>query len=217
MLIERLKTLNKTSERVKTRLSDELSETKKRLRDQIKTSKEIDDKYTRYKDCLTKTKSQLNRLTDDVSDVLKRGQPNSNSIKTSATTPKSQSISTDLNKKSETTPKKEPSKLTTQISSSSVNNSKSEKKETPANNENETAPVLKEPVIEFDTNTNGLNEQVAEVAQEITNNDLDDMANQELNFESLDSPMDNADLEVPDLDNQYSQDAETNNLETNAE
>lgn len=71
-----MKTLNKTAERVKVRLTDELNDYKKKLKDQIRTNKEMDDKYVRYRDCLQKTKSQLNKVFDDIGDVLKRGQPN---------------------------------------------------------------------------------------------------------------------------------------------
>lgn len=76
--------MNKTADRLKLRLSDELNDYKKKLREQLRTNKEIDDKYIRFKECLVKTKSQLNKVVDDVSDVLKRGQPNSNKRKSAS-------------------------------------------------------------------------------------------------------------------------------------
>lgn len=72
-----MKTLNKTADRAKARLNDELNDYKKKLRDQIRTNKEIDDRYIRYRDCLQRTKSQLNKLFDDIGDTLRRGQPSS--------------------------------------------------------------------------------------------------------------------------------------------
>lgn len=73
--IDRLKTLNRTNERIKSRLTDDIADSKKKLRDQIRTNKEIDDKYIRFKDLLQRSKSSMNKLSDEISDTLKRSQP----------------------------------------------------------------------------------------------------------------------------------------------
>ena len=62
----------------------------------MRTNKEIDDKYIRFKECLLKTKSNLNKLVDDVSDVLRRGQPVNKSKKSTSVEVK-KSESTDKN------------------------------------------------------------------------------------------------------------------------
>jgi hypothetical protein len=62
----------------------------------LRTNKEIDDKYIRFKECLLKTKSNLNKLVDDVSDVLRRGQPVNKSKKSTSVEVK-KSESTDKN------------------------------------------------------------------------------------------------------------------------
>ena len=56
-------------------MQDEIDDYKKKLREQQRTYKEIDEKYSRVKDCLYKTRSYLNRALDDVNDTLKRGLP----------------------------------------------------------------------------------------------------------------------------------------------
>lgn len=72
---ERLKAMNKNAERAKSRLTDECADFKKKLRDQIRTSKEIDDKYVRFKELLQRSKSTMNKLSDEISEQLKRGLP----------------------------------------------------------------------------------------------------------------------------------------------
>lgn len=67
--------MNKTNERTKSRLNDDVAESKKKLRDQIRTNKEIDDKYIRYKDLLQRSRSTINKLSDEISDTLKRDKP----------------------------------------------------------------------------------------------------------------------------------------------
>lgn len=90
--IDRLKSQNKSSDRQKQKLSDELNDVKKKLREQQRTNKDIDDKYLRLKDCVYRTKSQLNRVLDDISDTTKRNQPPApKSTKTESTTSKTNS------------------------------------------------------------------------------------------------------------------------------
>jgi hypothetical protein len=72
---DRLRVTNRSGDRAKQRLTDEVEEYRKKLREQQKANKDLDDKYVRVKDCLYKTKSYLNRALDEVSDTLKRGQP----------------------------------------------------------------------------------------------------------------------------------------------
>ena len=72
--------MNKNAERLKTRLTDECTDYKKKLRDQIRTNKEIDEKYVRYKDMLQRTKSTMNKISDEISEQLKRGMMRSESI-----------------------------------------------------------------------------------------------------------------------------------------
>lgn len=95
--------MNKTSERNKQKLSDELNDTRKRLRDQQRINKEMDDKYLRVKDCLYRGKSSLNKLLDDIGDTFKKINPSkSSSDKTttdsSATAAKSTSSGNDASK-----------------------------------------------------------------------------------------------------------------------
>ncbi len=66
--------MNKTSERVKTRLSDELAEFRKKFREQQRSTKEAEDKYARYKDLLVRAKATFNKVSDEISSELKRGQ-----------------------------------------------------------------------------------------------------------------------------------------------
>lgn len=49
----------------------------------MRINKEIEEKNIRFKECLIKAKSNLNKTADDISDVLKRGQPNANKLKKS--------------------------------------------------------------------------------------------------------------------------------------
>jgi hypothetical protein len=62
----------KSNDRTKDKLHDEVQELKKKLKEQQRLNKEIDDKYSRYKDCLYRSKSQLNKLLDDYNDTIKR-------------------------------------------------------------------------------------------------------------------------------------------------
>ena len=52
-----------------------MQDLKKKLKEQQRLNKEIDDKYSRYKDCVYRSKSQLNKLLDDYNDTIKRTQP----------------------------------------------------------------------------------------------------------------------------------------------
>lgn len=52
-----------------------MNETKKRLRDEQKSLKDLEDKYARTKTCLSKIKSNLNRSVDDISVVLRKNHP----------------------------------------------------------------------------------------------------------------------------------------------
>jgi hypothetical protein len=72
-----LRVTNRSGDRAKQRLLDEVDDYRKKLREQQRANKDLDDKYVRVKDCLYKTKSYLNRALDDVNDTLKRGQPTS--------------------------------------------------------------------------------------------------------------------------------------------
>ncbi|CAF0707138.1 unnamed protein product [Brachionus calyciflorus] len=72
--LDRLKTQNKSLDRHKQKLTDEASELRKKLRDEQKFSKDSDDKYLKLKDCLYRTKSQLNKVLDDISDTTRRSQ-----------------------------------------------------------------------------------------------------------------------------------------------
>ena len=62
----------KSNDRTRDKLHDEVQELKKKLKEQQRLNKEIDDKYSRYKDCLYRSKSQLNKLLDDYNDTIKR-------------------------------------------------------------------------------------------------------------------------------------------------
>lgn len=85
--------MNKNVERAKSRLADECADVKKKLRDQIRTSKEIDDKYVRFKDLLQRSKSTMNKLSDEISEQLKRGLPaKTESTTTPSTASKSKEI-----------------------------------------------------------------------------------------------------------------------------
>lgn len=75
--LDRVKVLNRTLDRHKQKLIDEAIELKKKLRDEQKFSKDSDDKYLRMKDCLYRTKSQLNKVLDDISDSTRRSQKGS--------------------------------------------------------------------------------------------------------------------------------------------
>jgi len=59
---------------VKTRLSDELAEFRKKFREQQRSTKEAEDKYARYKDLLVRAKATFNKVSDEISSELKRGQ-----------------------------------------------------------------------------------------------------------------------------------------------
>ena len=65
----------KSNDRSKEKLYDELQDLKKKLKEQQRLNKDIDDKYCRYKDCLYRSKTQLNKLLDDYNDTIKRSQP----------------------------------------------------------------------------------------------------------------------------------------------
>lgn len=82
--IDRLKASNKSSDRQRQKIQDELNELKKKLRDQQRSNKDIDERYLRLKDCVYRTKSQLNRVLDDISDTTKRNQPPSSSKSSSS-------------------------------------------------------------------------------------------------------------------------------------
>ncbi len=73
LIIERLKSLNKTTDRVKVRLTEELADYKKKFRDQQRATKEAEDKYIRFKDLLVKAKSTINKVSDEISCELRRG------------------------------------------------------------------------------------------------------------------------------------------------
>lgn len=75
--LDRVKVLNRTLDRHKQKLADETSELKKKLRDEQRFSKDSDDKYLRLKDCLHRTKTQLNKVLDDISDSTRRSQKSS--------------------------------------------------------------------------------------------------------------------------------------------
>jgi len=77
--IDRLQIINKNAERQKQKLNDELVDCKKKIREQQRSNKEIDDKYLRYKDCIYKAKSQLNKVLDDIGDAIKRNTSSSSS------------------------------------------------------------------------------------------------------------------------------------------
>ena len=66
----------KSNDRTRDKLHDEVQELKKKLKEQQRLNKEIDDKYSRYKDCLYRSKSQLNKLLDDYNDTIKRTTTN---------------------------------------------------------------------------------------------------------------------------------------------
>ena len=70
-----LKSKLKSNDRTKDKLYDEVQDLKKKLKEQQRLNKEIDDKYSRYKDCLYRSKSQLNKLLDDYNDTIKRTTP----------------------------------------------------------------------------------------------------------------------------------------------
>ena len=59
----------------KLRLSDDLVDLKKKLKDEEKFSNDTQDKCARYKDCLYKAKSLMNRALDDISDTFRRDKP----------------------------------------------------------------------------------------------------------------------------------------------
>ncbi|RNA45086.1 p30 dbc [Brachionus plicatilis] len=77
--LDRVKVLNRTLDRHKQKLVDEASELKKKLRDEQRFSKDSDDKYLRVKDCLYRTRTQLNKVLDDISDSTRRSQKSSDS------------------------------------------------------------------------------------------------------------------------------------------
>jgi hypothetical protein len=73
-----LKSKLRSNDRAKDKLYDEVQDLKRKLKEQQRVNKEIDDKYSRYKDCLYRSKAQLNKLLDDYNDTIKRNQPKSN-------------------------------------------------------------------------------------------------------------------------------------------
>ncbi len=81
--IDRLQIINKNAERQKQKLNDELIDCKKKMREQQRSNKDIDDKYLRYKDCIYKVKSQLNKVLDDIGDTVKRNSPSSSNTNNS--------------------------------------------------------------------------------------------------------------------------------------
>jgi hypothetical protein len=72
--MERLKIINKNMERQKQKAQDEIESLKKKLREQERMNRDTYDKYSRFKDCVYRSKSQLGKFLDDINDVIKRGQ-----------------------------------------------------------------------------------------------------------------------------------------------
>ena len=77
--MERLKIINKNMERQKQKAQDEIETLKKKLREQERMNRDTYDKYSRFKECVYRSKSQLGKFLDDINDVIKRGQLTSSS------------------------------------------------------------------------------------------------------------------------------------------
>lgn len=84
--LDRVKVINKNLERQKQKTNDELTDYKKKLKDQERSNRETYDKYSRFKDCIYRSKSQLGKLFDDMNEVIKRGQIISSNGQTSCST-----------------------------------------------------------------------------------------------------------------------------------
>ncbi len=86
----------KSAERSREKLYDEVQELKRKLKDQQRLNKETEDKYYRFKDCVYRSRSHLNKLQDEFNEVLKKTENKTQAVKVDQVMPSTKTDSSKI-------------------------------------------------------------------------------------------------------------------------